>query len=185
MRKEKVLSKVMILGKRIYLRNLKVEDISQEYISWLNDCQINKFLSIRDEFQTYKTVRCYIESFEGRRDKLLLGIFLKENNQHIGNVTLSHIDWKNDFAVIGICIGNKTSWKRGYGEEALDCIKKFVFEELKLNRLEAGVCKDNIASIKLFKKVGFKIEGRLREREKINDRYIDGLIMGLVKREYV
>jgi len=178
------LSRVLITGKRIYLRKFEVKDISDKYIFWLNDPQVNKFLSTRSQHQTYEVVKSYVELYQKKKNGLLLGIFLKENEQHIGNLTLSHIDWENNFAVVGVCIGDKDYWKQGYGEEVLGCIKKLVFEKLRLNRLKAGVCEENVASVELFKKSGFKIEKKWKTKLKIDDIYCNGLMMGLSKEDY-
>ena len=56
------------------------------------------------------------------------------------------------------------------------------FKKLSFIRLEASVCENNTASIKLFKKSGFRVEGRLRCRGKIANRYVDGLMMGLIRK---
>jgi len=183
--KEKKMSvaRIEIEGERIYLRNLEVEDISRKYISWLNDREVNRFLSVRGQRQSCETVRDYVESFKHSKDKILLGVFLKDNNEHIGNVTFS-IDWKNRFGVVGLCIGDKKCWSKGYGGESLECAKELAFEEMGLNRLEASVNVENTMSKKLFGKVGFKVEGRLRQRDRIGNRYLDGVIMGILRSEY-
>ena len=177
--------KINIANKRIYLKNLEVRDITPEYISWLNDPAVCKFISTYGFRQTYQKVRSYVESFKEKGDRLLLGIFLKANNRHIGNLTFSHIDRKDNFAAIGICIGIKELWGNGYGEEALDCAKKIAFQRLKLNRLEAGALIANTGSVRLFKKCGFKVEGRLREKEIKDGIYHDALIMALLKKDYL
>lgn len=171
---------IQIDAERIYLRKLNESDITVKYINWLNDPEVNKFLSTRFSTQNHETVRDYVRSFNKANNKLLLGIFLKDGDIHIGNVTFSHIDWFNNFATIGISIGDKNYWGKGYGYETLSCIKNFSFETLKLNRLEAVVDINNLGSLKLFKKVGFEVEGVLRKREKIDDEYTDGIFLGLL-----
>lgn len=182
MKKFFLLKNVFIKGRRVYLRKLELGDISQRYISWLNNPKVNKFLSSRDRRQTSATVKRYVNSFANRSDKLLLGVFLRENNFHIGNLTLSHIDWQNNFAAVGICIGDRRYAGMGYGIESIECLKKFIFKKLNFIRLEACVCEDNTVSVNLFKKAGFEIEGHLRCRGKIANRYVDGLMMGLIRR---
>ncbi|MFH1282526.1 MAG: GNAT family protein [bacterium] len=169
---------------RIYIRPFLVRDINKRYIEWLNNNKVNKFLSIRGHKQTLKTVTVYVRSFQKQRSRYFFGIFLKENDLHIGNITLSHIDCKNKYAIVGICIGDTQYWGKGIGGEALECTKKIVFDSLKLNRLEAGVSSLNNTSLKLFKKSGFQVEGVLRERERINGKFCDGIILGITKRMY-
>ncbi len=183
-KKKKSVAGIEIQGERIYLRSLGVRDISKKYISWLNDREVNRFLSIRGQRQSYETVRDYVDSFKRSQNKILLGIFLKDNDQHIGNVTISSIDWQNKFGAVGLCIGDKKCWRKGYGSEVLKCVKELVFGMIGLNRLEASVNVENTASVALFGKAGFKVEGRLRQREKMGNRYLDGVIMGILRSEY-
>lgn len=178
MRKEtnrkEVVSKVLaeriairIEPKRLTLRNLTVKDVSEEYVNWLNDSDINKYLSTSNIVQTSDSCIAYVESFEGRNDVALVGIFLKDKNTHIGNLTLfPPIDWLNRKASVGISIGRKEYQGMGYAEEALNAIKEYCFKRIKLHHLWAGVNVDNIASIKLFQKCGFKIDGLLRDPRK-------------------
>jgi len=179
-----MLTAVNVEGEIVYLRNLEVKDISEKYICWLNDKEVNRFLSVEGQIQSYETVKGYVESFQRDQNKILLGIFLKGNDEHIGNVTLSGIDWRNKFGAVGLCIGDKKFWRKGYGSEVLECVKKLAFEVIGLNRLESSVNVENTVSIRLFEKAGFKIEGKLRQREKIGDRYLDGVIMGILRSEY-
>ena len=168
-------------GKRIFLRRFKASDVSQRYVDWLNDPEVNRFLNIREIPQTLDMVREYVASYEGKQNKLLLGIFDKTNDLHIGNITFSEIDQKNDLGVIGIAIGDKNYWRGGYGTEALRLAVSFGFFSLNLHRIEAGISDLNGPSKKLFKKVGFKQDGVLKGREKFASTYVDSLIFGLVK----
>lgn len=116
--------RIKLVGRRVYLRNLRAKDITREYIQWLNDPEVNRFISARRKRQTRKTVLAYVNSFKGRKDKLLLGIFLKENGRHIGNLTLSNINWESKFSVVGICLGNKLYWRKGFSLESLRLVEK-------------------------------------------------------------
>lgn len=172
-----------ITGKSIYLRSFTENDISRRYINWLNDPQVNVFLSTRNIKQNYKSVQNYIKSFIKCSDKLLLGIFLKKTNLHIGNITFCPIDWKNNFSALGICIGDKKYWHKGLAREALIIAIEFGFNQLKLHRLEAGINSMNKTSLKLFQSLGFKKEGILRQREKMHNTYINGIYLGLLESE--
>ena len=154
---------IRIETKRLILRNLKVGDVTEEYVNWLNDPDINRYISTANSMQTNYSCIAYVESFEGRNDVALVGIFLKDENIHIGNLSLfPPIDWHNKKASVGITIGRKEYLGMGYATEGLNAIKEYCFNSLKLHHLWAGVNTDNITSIKLFLRCGFKIDGRLR-----------------------
>jgi len=172
----------VIKGQKVLLRQLKVSDVTQRYVDWLNDPEVNYFLSVRDTHQNMDMVKQYVLSYEGASNKCLLGIFDKQSNLHIGNITFSTVDWKNGTAVTGIAIGDKSYWRGGYATEALSLVVDFSFLKLKLHRLEAGISVNNIPSQKLFKKGGFVQEGILKDREKFGSEYVDVLMVGLLNK---
>lgn len=180
---EKIVGDKMISGDRVILRKLKISDITQRYIDWLNDPQVNQFLSVRDNQQNIDKVKNYIHSFKNNKNKLLFGIFEINTKLHIGNITFSSIDWKNEVGVVGIAIGDKNFWGKGFATEALRLAIKYAFAYLKLHRLEAGVNINNIASCKLFERVGFIRDGILKDREKVGDNYVAGIIYGLLNNQ--
>jgi RimJ/RimL family protein N-acetyltransferase len=68
--------------------------------------------------------------------------------------------------------------------EALARLIDYAFSELGLNRLEADVDPDNVASTRLLKKLGFGLEGRLKQRWIVNGRVSDSEIYGLVREDF-
>jgi RimJ/RimL family protein N-acetyltransferase len=82
-------------------------------------------------------------------------------------------------------IGEKDTWGKGYGFEASILILKYAFHELNLNRIFLTVREDNINAIKLYKKVGFKEEGLLRQQVYNNNKYINMIIMSILKDEFL
>lgn len=172
-----------LVGKRLLLRPLLISDVTQRYVDWLNDPEVNQFIDIRDVKQNIDMVREYVQSYEGKNNKLLLGIFEKGKYLHIGNITISSIDWKNGAGSVGIAVGDKVYWGKGYATEALSLASDFSFSRLKLHRLEAWISANNLPSQKLFKKVGFVQEGILKDRVKFDTKYVDALIFGLVNKE--
>ncbi|MCK4264801.1 GNAT family N-acetyltransferase [Candidatus Babeliales bacterium] len=144
-----------MIGKRIYLRKLRVEDASQEYCNWLNDFEVNRFLSTKKI--TIKEIKNYLEEQLNKEDALFVGIFDKFNNKHIGNIKLEPIDYKNKIATLGILIGNKNYWGKGIGKEAVKLIIDYSFKVLKLKKIDLSVIIDNQRAIRLYKSVGFKV----------------------------
>ena len=69
---------------------------------------------------------------------------------------------------------------KGYTTEALQLVVDFAFRELKLHRIEAGAMLDNIASIRVLEKVGFKKEGIAKENIRINGKWTDNQILAII-----
>jgi RimJ/RimL family protein N-acetyltransferase len=102
----------------------------------------------------------------------------------IGITSLHEIDWRNRSAQLGIFIGDKAFWGRGYGTDALRALLRWCFGELNLHRAWLRVYEDNARAIRSYQKVGMKQEGRLREDRFHKGRYYDTLVMGVLRAEF-
>jgi len=175
-----MVNKIFIETDRLIIREFAVKDITDKYINWLNDIDVNRYLDVRFFLpQTEESVIDYVKSISASSNILLLGVFCKKTREHIGNITFSSIDRVNHSGTIGIAIGNKFFWGKGYALEALKAVIEYAFTELSLHRLEAGVSVGNKASIKLFEKAGFIAEGIKKESGKFGDNYIDSIVYGI------
>lgn len=175
-------SNIQIETRNLVLRNFVIDDITQDYIDWLNDHQTNKYLSLNSK-QTFESCESYVKSFVGRHDTFLLGIFNKENLLHIGNLTVSMIDLPNQSAWVGISIGRKEFLGKGLAKEALTSFINYSFQEIGLHSINAGVTTKNIRSLNLFIKCGFKIRGLLTESGFTDGEYEDGYILSVIESE--
>ncbi|MTH53340.1 GNAT family N-acetyltransferase [Bacillus mangrovi] len=72
---------------------------------------------------------------------------------------------------------------KGYTTEAVRLITKYAFEELKLHRIEAGVMPHNEGSIRVLLKAGFEKEGLARKNVKINGKWEDHVLLGIINPE--
>jgi len=77
------------------------------------------------------------------------------DGRHIGNVSLHSIRWEEKVAELGIVIGEKDCWGKGYGPEALRLLLSYAFWELGLARIVLHVHRRNHRAIRAYKKVGF------------------------------
>lgn len=179
------MKKIVILTDRLKIRTLQIKDITSEYINGLNDTEVNRFLvNVRLEKQTEKTVKDFTEKNLISDDSVLLGIFVKDGNKLIGTIRISNISYFHYLCSIGICIFNKNYWGKNYAFEALRKVAKFIFDELKLHYIEAGVYKENIASIKLFKKAGFKIMASFKDKYRYSDTFYPVVILSLINSKF-
>lgn len=127
-----------------------------QYVSWLKDPKINAFLESRHETHTLSSVIKFVESVDQRADAILLGLFLVDTREHIGNVKISDIEFNHGHAEIGYLVGRHEAWGKGYATEAILAVSEFAFSELKLTKLTAGAYSQNIGSIRVLEKSGFK-----------------------------
>ena len=97
---------------------------------------------------------------------------------------LHNISWVERKAELGIMIGEKEFWGKGYGSDALREVLRISFEKMNLNRVYLRVFENNSRAIRAYEKCGFHIEGSLRQDHYYGRRYYNTLIMAVLKEEY-
>ena len=83
-----------------------------------------------------------------------MSINLKPDYLHIGNIRIHDIEKGNSF--IGILIGDKKFWGKGYGKKSLNMALEMIFTNLSVENIYAMIYVDNIPSVKLFEKNNFR-----------------------------
>lgn len=177
-------SKAFLVGKRLYLRPLLKSDITERYLSWLNDAEVTRYIETGLFPVTKKDLEEFYKKIKVSKTDIMFAIIDKKHDLHIGNIKLGGINWVHRFADLGIMIGDKAYWGRGYGEEACRLLLGYAFNRLNLNKVTLGTYATNLAALKTFKKVGFKIEGRIKKLLSIDGKYVDHVLMGILHSEY-
>lgn len=163
--------KLLIEGNRVYLRTLTESDATERYCSWLNDQTVNKYLETRSA--TIESLKKYIKEKNENPDCLFLGIFLKNTAEHIGNIKLEPIELGKKRAVLGLLIGDKRMWGKGFGTEVVKILVDWTFENIEINEIELGVITENQAAVKVYEKAGFKVNRIEKDKIKHDDIYYD------------
>ncbi len=149
-----------IVSSRLLLRTLTTEDVGERYLAWLRHPDVSRYLEIRFEPQTKEATTAYIQALNQSPDNLFLGIFLKDDETHIGNIKLGPIDphhRRGDFAIV---IGAREHWGKGYACEAIEALTAYAFDALELHKVTAGLYASNEGSRRAFLKAGWFEEGR-------------------------
>jgi RimJ/RimL family protein N-acetyltransferase len=81
-------------------------------------------------------------------------------------------------------IGEKSFWNLGYGTEAVRLLVAHGFQSLNLNRIALHVFQDNPRAIRAYEKAGFTHEGRQRQGEFHQGKYVDVLLMSILRSEW-
>jgi RimJ/RimL family protein N-acetyltransferase len=178
-------NKKFIEGKRIYLREVRLSDVNNNYYSWLNDPEVNLFLETKYFPRSIENILNYVKEMDGNPNEIFFAICLNDNNEHIGNIKLGPINWIHRFADISLIIGEKDYWGKGIASEAILELSTFAFSILNLHKLRAGCYSENIGSKRAFEKVGFKIEGVLKKQWLCQHIYQDEIMLGLTVDEYL
>lgn len=149
-----IIDKALILDK-IELKPLREVDVSDKYVSWLNNPDIVKYTEARFLTHTLQGTKNFVQRCNLSDSILLLGIFYE--GKHIGNIK-SDINIPHKTAGIGLIIGEKLLHGIGIGGTVINVMCSYLFSTREIYKINAGAYVSNTASIKAFQKVGFKVE---------------------------
>lgn len=166
-----------IEGHNICLRPLTEEDVGKDYLEWMRDPQVTQYLESRDHAQTLDTLREFVRNMNASPRDHLFGIFSAQSGDHIGNIKIGSVRQPHRSADLGLIIGRRSAWGKGYGTEAISLATRHAFEELDLNKLWAGMYSENLGSYHAFIKAGYREVGRFRRHILFKGRYIDSILV--------
>ncbi len=146
-------------GDKFYLKRLRVEDISDTYLNWLNDPEVIRFVQVRFKRRDRKSVEAFVADFD-HIDNFIFAIHAAGNDDYIGNVTL-RADPVHLFANMGYLIGDKDYWGSGAALETCRLIADFAFFERGLRKIIDCTTENHIASNFNFRRLGFSYEGKI------------------------
>lgn len=175
----------IIQTERLTLRPHKIEDLDRLQVL-LGDPDVMKHSGL-DTNQNLKNADEELHWFKGLdagNTGIRWMITLKDVDQYIGDLGFLEIDPENKRAEVSYKL-SQSHWNKGVTTEALKAILSYGFEELALNRVTAQVHIDNKASLHVLKKLGFTVEGTLREHEYLYGQFADVFSLGLLKREFL
>lgn len=112
-------------------------------------------------------------------------IRLAESGEFIGFAHLGEIERRHGRCKLGYLIGPSAYWGRGYATEAVRAVVAHAFGPLELRRIQAGAYATNIGSIRVLEKAGFRREGALRESVRRGDAFVDEIVFGLLRSEWI
>ena len=162
----------------LLLRTMLPEDVTETYVSWMNDPSVTQFLESRFEKHTLENLREYVGRMLGSPNTVLLAILEKPGLRHIGNLKLGPIESVHERSEIGILIGEKDAWGHGYATEAIKTISRFAFQELGLRKLTAGCYATNVGSRRAFEKAGFTCEAVRPRHYRSGEQIVDAVLLG-------
>jgi ribosomal-protein-alanine N-acetyltransferase len=168
---------VSIETPRFYLERLSRQHLSQKYVDWMNDYQVNQFLESGGNY-TLNMLKDFLIDVSNKdiyfwaiKDKL---------DQHIGNIKIDPINFKHGWGEYGILIGDQSYWGKGVGFEVSRAVIDFCFEgNLNLRKINLGVRAENTAAIALYNKLGFEVEGVYKKHSVTSAGFDDVLRMAI------
>lgn len=154
--------KVYIVGEKTVLREKRVEDAPYDY-AWRTDEELSRLDATRPLNMSYDDFLQYSKeevSFDSPLSKRLAIDTL--DGKHIGNCMYYDIDLKGGEAELGVMIGDRDYWSKGYGTDSVTALLNHIFTTTSLDRLYLHTLDWNMRARRAFSKVGFREVKRVR-----------------------
>jgi RimJ/RimL family protein N-acetyltransferase len=174
----------MIDGELVNLRPKEVGDVDRAY-HWINDGEVTRFLNMRYPI-SLAAEEAWMQqqtASPGSYHDAHFAIETKDGG-HIGFIDFHETSVENRCATLGIMIGDKTYWSKGYGTDAMRTLVRFGFEAMNLHRIQLTVDARNKRAQACYRKCGFVEEARLRQHRYAEGELHDTLWMGVLRDEW-
>jgi len=161
------------LGRVVRVRRFRREDVTGQYVAWLNDADVVRFSNQRFVTHSLESCNRYFASFSGG-DNLFLSIRDAADDRAVGTMTV-YRSLPHQTADIGIMIGDRTTRGKGYGTEAWRLVVEWLAGSGELRKITAGTMQCNLGMIHLMERAGMTLEAVRKEQE-----LLEGMPMDLV-----
>lgn len=180
--------KPIFQGEQVYLAPPDPEQDAGMFARWMRDSEFvrlldtdpARLLSVDKHKEWLK--KDLVE--EQKSDELFFLIRTLHEDHKIGLIGLDGIRWVHGDAWVGIGLGERDSWGKGYGTDAMLVLQRYAFEELNLHRLSLSVFDYNQRAIRSYEKAGFVVEGRARKYLNREGQRYDMIFMGILREEW-
>ncbi|WP_042348641.1 GNAT family N-acetyltransferase [Bacillus massiliigorillae] len=166
-------------SERIYLRPLCESD-APNILEYTKDKEIRYMTGTNSNF-SLEQIKSHIKNINNESSRYDFAICLKSSDEMVGELSIFDIDEESKKAGFRISMVSISLTGKGYGTEAIKIVLSFVFDQLKLNRIQLEVYSHNLRGIRAYEKVGFVKEGVLRQSLFFNKAYSDEIIMAILK----
>jgi RimJ/RimL family protein N-acetyltransferase len=176
----------VIYGERVRLRAAERNDVNR-FCVWVNDPEVTRYLSLYLPMSTVDEENWFDSMTKRDQSEKTLVVEVRDGDvwKMIGNCGVFGIDPVNRLGELGIMLGEKDEWNKGYGTETMTLLLRHCFGTLNLNRAFLQVYAENIRAKRSYEKAGFVEEGCLREAVYRHGKYDDVIIMSVLRSEWV
>ncbi|HWO94421.1 MAG TPA: GNAT family protein [Dehalococcoidia bacterium] len=177
----------MLEGRLVRLRAHRPSDLDA-CLRWMNDVEVLRTSAgrypVSPSAEAAWLERVSAGDASGVPRDVHFGIDALSDGRYIGNCSIERVSFENRSAEVGIMIGEKDCWDRGYGTDAMRTMLRFAFREMNLNRIQLDVFDFNARAISSYRKCGFVEEGRRRKAWFAEGSYHDIVVMGVLRDEF-
>jgi RimJ/RimL family protein N-acetyltransferase len=175
-------------GELVRLSAFDPQEIAKAYTNWMRDSELQRLFGGQPSaLHSIKAETNFFEKLVKENDLVnhFFSIRKLDDSRLLGDINLDVInEWGSRDAFVGLGIGDRNDWGKGYGTDAMKIILRFAFTELNLRRVTLNVFEYNPRAIRSYEKVGFHHEGRQRGALLRDGKRWDMLYMGVLAEEW-
>lgn len=157
--------------------------LTDRYVGWLNDPEVVRYSDQRFTEHTLESCHEYWRSFEDTPNHFWAVEAPDEDQPYIGTMT-AYVDIHHRVADVGILIGDRDVWGKGYGSEAFGTVARHLLLETDVRKVTAGTVEVNEGMLGIMEKVGMEEDGRRRRQAVVDGTEVD-VVHGALFREDV
>ena len=177
-----------LTGKLVRLAAYNPEEVGKAFSKWSRDSEYFRLMGAGAVFMP--SARQATKFFEKDVEDLSQGVYFfgvrtLADDILIGEMNLEVVNWSGRDAFVGLSIGDRTNWGKGYGTEMVTLLLQFAFLEVNLRRVTLTVFEYNPRAIRTYERAGFHHEGRMRKFLNKEGRRWDMLFMGILREEWL
>lgn len=156
---------------------------------WTNDAEFLRLFDLRparprSAAEIKRAKEKWLLESEPKPNEFAFMIRALDGDRPIGMTDLYVPHWAHRDAWLGIGLGDREYWGKGYGTDAVRVVLRYAFTELGLERVSLDVFAYNERAARAYLKAGFREEGRQRERLRRDGRRWDMIYMGIMREEW-
>ncbi len=175
----------MYRGEQVILRAYEKTDLERAH-QFFNDYEMMRFLRIGAIYPcSLEQEAEVIENLNKDKSKGYAFAIATLDGKYIGGCGYMDLDQKNATCMVGIVIGDKDYWGKGYGTDAMRVLLGFLFRELSLRKVQLGVFAYNVRGIKSYEKVGYKVEGVFKDQIQRDGIFHDEVRMAIFRDDFL
>lgn len=175
-------------GELVRLGAMNAEEAGKAFSRWQRDSEFKRLIdSGVMPMPSAKAVQTWLEKEleEVSLNQHWFSIRKLEDDQLLGDIDLYVYNWSARDAFVGLGIGEREFWGKGYGTDVMRVILCYAFTEVNLHRVTLTVFEYNPRAIRSYEKAGFRHEGRMRQVLNKEGRRWDILVMGILREEWM
>ncbi len=172
-----------LVGQKVYLSPIDSQHY-EKYTEWLNSGTVAIGLGVFHQIIGEETEKKTLGEMIQSKNQKQFAIVTLENDELLGNCGIFSINNVNRSATVGLFIGDSSSRGVGFGTDAMALLLDFAFNYLNLHTINLQLFAFNKLAYTMYKKVGFKEVGRMREKAYLKGKYYDEIIMDITEEDF-